>query len=130
MVRPYRKHGMTRGGSREARAAYMREYRKQHPAYETGGPKRQPLDRSFPVRTPAEIGISAYQRQTMRARRWIERQERARAAVEIARAACAEEERKMDAGEAHDYAAALRTFNDRLRAYESLRLPHLAREPK
>jgi hypothetical protein len=32
-----------RGISAEDRAAYMREYRKQRPAYEAGGPKRQPI---------------------------------------------------------------------------------------
>jgi len=47
--RPYTKRGI----SAEDRAAYMREYRKQRPAYETNGPKRDPdLDRSKPTVGP------------------------------------------------------------------------------
>ncbi len=51
------------------RAEYMRNYRKKNPAYETGGPKRDPnLDRSKP--TPGPGGVKNDPDYHKQYRRW------------------------------------------------------------
>jgi hypothetical protein len=53
MPRKYDKHGKTTGPKDASHSEYMRDYRKENPAYETGGPKRPvDLDRSKPTGSP------------------------------------------------------------------------------